>query len=231
MLYKLNVRESSRADYRKIKEEIISTYFNLFVRLYCYIRFLIIPLRLMDSIVQFIPRSGLVLDLGCGFGLFTLFYAKLYPNTQFLGIDISSKRISVAQQSAQKLSLSNVTFKVGDALESSIELEARFQAVISIDLLHHIDFEKGDQLAKLIHNKLLAEKGVWIIKDVSTQPRFMLLFTYFLDFLMSPDDDFYYRNSFIWRELCLSLGFKRVHIFDVWDVLPYPHFILTAEKN
>lgn len=226
----LNILEDS--PYKNIakKRAIIQTFDNLLVRLYCVIRFLIIPMRIIDSIGQFVPSKGCVLDLGCGFGLFTLFYAITHPESHFIGIDLSKARIEMAKKSAQRLGLMNVEFIQGDARTSTYNLQDRFDMVFSLDLFHHIPVEDGNRLASYIYSNLLNDSALWVLKDVSTRPRGMLYFTFLLDWLMNPRDAFYYRNMSVWKHLSRSIGYQSVETYEIWDVLPYPHFILVARK-
>ena len=64
-----------------------------------------------------LPRIGAaltVLDFGCGVGILTTLYARHCPETQFVGIDRSSRSIAVAQSKANELGLRNVRFECGD---------------------------------------------------------------------------------------------------------------------
>ena len=64
-----------------------------------------------------LPRIGAaatVLDYGCGVGILTTFYAGHCPATQFVGIDRSSRSITVAQSKAHELGLTNVRFECRD---------------------------------------------------------------------------------------------------------------------
>ena len=194
------------------------------------IRFLVIPLRIIDSIGQFVPPQGNVLDLGCGFGLFTLYYAITYPETRFIGVDVSTARIRMARKSAQRLGITNVEFIEGDARTAIYTLDKGFDMVFSVDLFHHIPVEDGNHLASHIHNHLLTDTGVWVLKDVTTRPRLMLYFTYLLDWVMNRHDFFFYRNISVWKTLSKNIGYRVVEAYEVWDILPYPHFLLIARK-
>ncbi|MCS6294231.1 MAG: methyltransferase domain-containing protein [Nitrospira sp.] len=64
-----------------------------------------------------LPRIGAAttaLDYGCGVGILTTFYARHCPETQFVGIDRSSRSITVAQSKAHELGLTNVRFECRD---------------------------------------------------------------------------------------------------------------------
>ncbi len=71
-----------------------------------YDYYLTIGLRVADRIG--VARS--ILDVGCGVGILTTFYARQYPDKTFVGIDRSSVSIERAQERAQALGLTNVRF-------------------------------------------------------------------------------------------------------------------------
>jgi SAM-dependent methyltransferase len=55
-----------------------------------------------------------ILDVGCGVGILTTFYARQYPDRTFVGIDRSSSSIARAQEQATALGLTNVQFECLD---------------------------------------------------------------------------------------------------------------------
>ena len=71
-----------------------------------YDYYLTIGLRVADRIG--VAQS--ILDVGCGVGILTTFYARQYPDKTFVGIDRSSVSIERAQERAQALGLTNVRF-------------------------------------------------------------------------------------------------------------------------
>lgn len=71
-----------------------------------YDYYLAIGLRVADRIG--VARS--ILDVGCGVGILTTFYAKQHPDKTFVGIDRSPVSIVRAQERAQDLGLTNVRF-------------------------------------------------------------------------------------------------------------------------
>ena len=70
--------------------KIIRAYDDPLVRAYCWARFWILRQRFLDEIGQYLPAEGAVLDLGCGFGLFSLYYAATGPRRFLRGIDVGS---------------------------------------------------------------------------------------------------------------------------------------------
>ena len=79
-----------------------------------------------------------VLDIGCDNGIVTCFLAKYYPDSEFLGIDLSENSIQVARELAIKLGLKNVTFQRMNAFEVHNAYSNYFDMVISVRSLHEI---------------------------------------------------------------------------------------------
>ncbi|MFN3680838.1 MAG: methyltransferase domain-containing protein [Nitrospira sp.] len=63
------------------------------------------------AIASRIREASTILDVGCGAGILTTFYARLFPDRRFVGIDRSSVSIQVATQKAKELGLGNVSFR------------------------------------------------------------------------------------------------------------------------
>lgn len=60
-----------------------------------------------------------VLDVGCGIGILALFYARQYPEKQFVGIDRSPVSIRRAAEQAAGFALANVRFERRDITDDS----------------------------------------------------------------------------------------------------------------
>lgn len=229
---RLNVLEGDSAFAgRGVLKRIIRTQQSLITRLYTHIRFRIIPLRFLQEMGQYIPRQGSVLDIGCGFGLFTLYFAAMHPQTRFYGIDLSARRIDAARASARKLGITNAQFECRTAQAVRQADLPRFDLVVTLDVLHHLPVAAGDELLRTIYDELLADGSLLLIKDITTRPRYMLYFTYLLDLLMNPRDSFYYRSAERWMALLREIGFERLEQHYLWDLLPYPHVLLLARKG
>ena len=95
--------------------DVIAAYDDLVVRAYCRVRFLILRQRFLDEIGQYLPTHGVILDIGCGFGLFSLYFASVAPGRSLRGLDLDSERIRMARSAALKLGLGNVTYEAADA--------------------------------------------------------------------------------------------------------------------
>ena len=78
-----------------------------------YDYYLAIGTRVADRIGETL-RAQSILDIGCGVGILTTFYARQYPDRTFVGIDRSSASIARAQEQATALGLTNVQFECLD---------------------------------------------------------------------------------------------------------------------
>lgn len=143
--------------------QVIKSYDNLIIKAYLLARFLIIHQRFLDEIGQYLPEKGKVIDLGCGFGLFSLYYAMQYPDLKILGIDINPKRIKMAKKSACKLSLSNAAFMVCDA--TALNIRTKVRGVYMLDLIHHIPVSAVRPLLCFLYDVLEPECRLdWSLK-------------------------------------------------------------------
>ncbi|MCX5724567.1 MAG: class I SAM-dependent methyltransferase [Nitrospirae bacterium] len=67
-------------------------------------------LAIGSRVADRIGEACAILDVGCGVGILTTFYAKQYPDKAFVGIDRSPVSIARAQEQAAALGLANVRF-------------------------------------------------------------------------------------------------------------------------
>jgi len=197
-------------------------------RAYAEIRFSIFRPKLLSVMDLLLPDEGRILDVGCGFGLFAAYFGQTNPRRSIVGVDPDARRVTLASRVAASLDLANHEFHVGDV--RSAPLEGPFAAAYVLDVMHHIP--SRDQRAVLERMRdLLVPGGVLLIKDITTEPRYELLFTEILDRLMVGwNEELAYRHHKEWGEMLAELGFK-VRIVRVPDVLPYPHVVIAATKS
>jgi len=216
-------------DKRDLRSRIISAYSGI-IRLYCFIRFKIIHIRFLEEIEQYLPSQGDILDLGCGFGLFALYIAARKPNARVIGLDVNARRLQIARDAAAKLGIANVEFLHHDLRDWRPTHAKRIAGAYALDVFHHVPVENGNRLLSDLFEHLEAG-GRFLLKDIDTTPRAMLWFTYLLDVLMSPRDDFHYRSASAWQAQLAASGFGPIYLHHLWDILPYPHILLICDKK
>jgi 2-polyprenyl-3-methyl-5-hydroxy-6-metoxy-1,4-benzoquinol methylase len=200
-------------------------------RAYAAIRFSILRPKLLSVMDLLLPDEGRILDVGCGFGLFASYFGQMQPRRRIVGVDPNARRIRLATHVAEAVGLTGAnapSFHVGDVRDA--QLVGPFAGIYVLDVMHHIP--KVDQVPVLERLRdLLVPGGVLVIKDITTEPHYQLLFTKLLDRVMvGLDEELAYRHHREWGEVLASLGFK-VRMVRVPDVLPYPHVVIAATKT
>jgi 2-polyprenyl-3-methyl-5-hydroxy-6-metoxy-1,4-benzoquinol methylase len=205
---------------------IIANQSSLIVRLYARIRFLILRQTFLQEIGQYMPRDGRVLDLGCGFGLFSLYFALDAPTRKITGVDLDAKRIEAATQCALRLEVTNVHYTASNVLDW--DGASQFDAIFMLDLIHHLPKQEVlDFLSRVAQR--VAPGGVLLIKDVSNKPYYKKLFTLALDRLMVGSEPIHYWDPKELSQLVEGLGFS-VKRHTINDVLPYPHILYVCSR-
>jgi ubiquinone/menaquinone biosynthesis C-methylase UbiE len=84
-------------------------------------------------------ESGIqVCDLGCAEGVAVMLMAQAFPQSRFVGIDISSEAIDEARRQTRRQKIENLEFMVLDAahLKNNREMKELFDYVTAFDAIH-----------------------------------------------------------------------------------------------
>ncbi len=199
-------------------------------RAYANVRFSILRPKLLSVMDLLLPDEGRILDVGCGFGLFASYFGQMQPGRHIWGVDPNARRITLAGRVARDVGLIGPlapTFHVGDVRDA--QLVGPFAGIYVLDVMHHIPEADQEPVLDRLH-ALLAPGGVLLIKDITTEPHYQLLFTKLLDRVMvGLDEPLAYRHHKDWGALLAARGFK-VRMVRVPDWLPYPHVVIAATK-
>lgn len=213
-------------DHKALLNSIVEVYDSSLIRAYCKTRFTIININILHILALCLRGKRRVLDIGCGFGLFGCYFAARYPDISYCGYDLNPARVNMANRAAARLGLTNVTFKCGDA--RALDIEDRFDAVMMLDLMHHID---NDAKCKLLATcaEHLSGDGRLIIKDVNTRPLLKIGFTWMLDVLMTRGFEMWYWDEKRFQQAA-GKHFNHLEMFPIVDWLPYPHVVYLCEN-
>jgi cyclopropane fatty-acyl-phospholipid synthase-like methyltransferase len=209
---------------RDVVRRVIRAYDDPVVRAYSWIRFGIMRQRFLDEIGQYLPRAGDVLDLGCGFGLFSLYYAQVRPGLRLHGIDLDARRVGIAREAARRLGLANVEYVVGDARH--FRARRGYAGAYMLDIVHHVEPEAVRSLLRELRASL-APGGCLVVKDVDTRPAYKRWFTHALDLLVSPKSPPHYWAAETLQAALEEAGFQ-VFRHAMVDFLPYPHVLYVC---
>ncbi len=197
-------------------------------RAYSRVRFSIMRPKLLSVMDLLLTDEGRILDVGCGFGLFAAYFGQMHRRRRIVGVDPDARRIGIARGVAEQLGLRGHTFIAGDIRDAAVV--GPFHAAYVLDVMHHLPQADQRRVLERIA-ALLVPGGILLVKDITTEPRYGLLFTELLDRVMVGwNEPLAYRHHREWAAMLEDIGF-RTRTVRVPDVLPYPHVVIAATKK
>jgi SAM-dependent methyltransferase len=85
--------------------------------------------------------AGRVLDFGCGVGILTTFYARRFPDREFIAVDRSPASIAAARKKSKELGLANIRFDCLDVERES--LRGSFDLILATHALVQAEQDPG----------------------------------------------------------------------------------------
>ena len=189
--------------------------------LYAYLRWRLCP---FEEIERHIPKEGTIIDIGCGYGLLANFLVLRSSKRDVTGIDLSARRIRVAQKTTHNRK--KIQFKLMDALDLKL---GKYSAMVMSDFLHHIDYEAQEELLACCYEKLLPG-GVLIIEEVDDRPLWKYWYNFMIDKILNIGEWQFYRNHRELRELLQKFGFH-VKIKKADKGVPQSDILFICEKE
>jgi len=87
-------------------------------------------------------KKDSILDAGCGIGGTSIYFSKMYPESSFTGITISSNQILLAKNLINKNKVSNVKFKNNSYLNTDFS-DNQFDKIFALESFSYcIDYKK-----------------------------------------------------------------------------------------
>ncbi|EQD28157.1 cyclopropane-fatty-acyl-phospholipid synthase, partial [mine drainage metagenome] len=77
-----------------------------------------------------------ILDLGCGWGSFSLYAASRYPSSRIMAVSNSKTQAEWIRSEARRRGLSNIEVETADI--NSFDTAWRFDRIVSIEMLEHV---------------------------------------------------------------------------------------------
>lgn len=106
-----------------------------------------------------------VLDLGCGVGRHCIYLAE--NGFDMVGLDVSRSALRTAKEWIRQKRLTNVSFVLGSMIDLPLG-DCRFDAVISVSVLHHAMKEQIMKAVDEIH-RVLRRNGLFLTNLVSVE--------------------------------------------------------------
>lgn len=175
----------------------------------------------LERIEPLITKDGLIVDLGCGYGVFANMLGLGSSWRKIIGFDSDENKIKFANRG-----LSNVECKVGDI--TKIEIPPA-DCVILIHVLHHLPSYQDQE--KLLERcvRALNPGGSLIITEVDYKPWWKFIFCFLADHILYPYDSINFRSSLDFLESLRLLPF-RVKIFPMHQDTLFSHITYVCRK-
>ncbi len=185
----------------RIPSELFKFYSNqgFKVALYAYLRWRLCP---FEEIEEYVPKEGPIIDIGCGYGLLANFLVLKSAERDVTGVDLSEKRISIAQKTTDNRK--RICFKLVNVLDLQL---GKYRAMVMSDFLHHIDYKTQEELLVRCYQKI-APGGLLIIEEVDNRPLCKYWFNTIVDIMLNIGEGIFFRNQREFRELLERIGFK-----------------------
>jgi cyclopropane-fatty-acyl-phospholipid synthase len=134
-------------------------------------------------------RAGLadgqrILELGCGWGSFTLWAAEHFPASQVVGVSNSASQRAFILERARRRGLDNVQVVTADM--NRFQADRRFDRVVSVEMFEHM--RNWPELLRRVHGWMVPDGKLLV--HVFAHARFAYLFQ------THADDDWMGRHFF-----------------------------------
>jgi len=92
--------------------------------------------RELCKLLKTTKENAIIYDAGCGFGQYSYFIAKNFPNASIYSIDIKNDYIEDCKAFFNRIGLKQCRFEIEDL--TKIQHQDKFDIVLSIDVVEHI---------------------------------------------------------------------------------------------
>ncbi|MBW1999035.1 MAG: class I SAM-dependent methyltransferase [Deltaproteobacteria bacterium] len=207
-----------------IPSELLRLYepFSFRESLYLRARWRLCPFETIEALV---PRSGKILDFGCGYGILANLLSLRSSSRHVRGLDRNKERISVAMRSTTDRN--NIAFTLGDVGTMQIE---SYDGVVMTDVMHHL----SERNARVILRKIrscLRLGGILVILDVDRSPFWKFWITYSIDRCLNPLNSLHYRSSRSMTTMLEQFSFAVHKIIPAHRGLPLSDIIYLCQAK
>jgi SAM-dependent methyltransferase len=180
-----------------------------------------------ERLAAFVPSTGLIVDLGCGHGLFANALALEAPRRCIVGVELSTRKL-LAARATQSAALTpapspaigrgetvagQVHFVQGDLLANPVVGPCR--AMLLIDVLYLFTPHQQEQILCMCSERL-EPGGVLVLKTMDTLPRWKSALDRLEEWMavrlfhitLSGRSPLAFRPLAEWAALCQAMGFE-----------------------
>ena len=136
------------------------------VRAHVWVRWATCPFR---RVAAQVPETGRILEVGCGYGLFSNFLALSAPGRRVSGIDIDVRKIVHGQHAAQAAGVFGAHADLHLEPPGDIP-DGPWDAIVIVDVLYLLDADAQEGLLRSCAGQL-ALGGSLVVKEMALVPR------------------------------------------------------------
>lgn len=180
-----------------------------------------------EVVNKMIPKSGMIVELGCGEGLLTNYLAISEPKRKIIGYELVPERLESA-----KKKIKNTTYKVADVTKLALPKADIF---ILFHVLHHLPSKASQEKLLTDIKKALNKNGKLIIVDVHVSFDIKYLAAWIADHFLVPwvfEKRFYtrafFRTAREWKLLLKKTGYKTKTKIETQG-RPFPNIIFECK--
>ena len=119
-------------------------------------------LPLVPGLVEHLECAADVADIGCGQGHAVNLMAWAFPNSRFVGYDLSEEGIAAARAEAGRMGLENARFEARDV--TAFDAGGRFDLITAFDVIH--DLARPAEVLRSIFDAL-RPGGTFLMVDIA----------------------------------------------------------------
>lgn len=188
--------------------------------IFTHIRFFTAPYKKLET---FIPKKGFIIDLGCGYGIFSNYLGLTGPQRKILGLEFDQNKLQYANRGVE-----NVRFGHTDITKSKLK---RADVILLIHVLHHLDsFQEQEKLLKQCKLKL-KRGGKLIIAEVDKKPVLKYFLSWLADHILYLGNKIHYRFKGDFIRLIKKLGFSSCQTIEAHHGTPFSTVIYDVKNN
>jgi 2-polyprenyl-6-hydroxyphenyl methylase/3-demethylubiquinone-9 3-methyltransferase len=184
-----------------------------------------------ECVEQFVPKEGNIIDLGCGWGIFSNLMALKSSKRSVYGIDLDASKIVWAQRTIRDRT--NINFRVQDLKDINLP---NVDAIVLYDVAHHLEESVQFKVLEECYSKL-SIGGVLILKENDTVPLWKLWVSHLVEaialgFNITLSSKILFRSRHEWEQILTNIGFKVIHSEYIKTKYGFfvPHSLFIAKK-
>lgn len=199
---------------------------SFFTKLHVFIRFKTCPFL---SIEQLIPKKGLIVDYGCGHGVFSHILSIISQERKIYAIDISKEKIKEAKKTI--VEAARIKF-LDDSDMNGLIKEA--DCIVVLDVLCYFSNQEREEMLKRFY-KALKPGATVVIKDMDKSLLIKYAWLYLQEFLtvkllgITKASLLNFFDVEYLSKLLVGIGFN-VQVINMDKHYLYPHVTFVCRK-